>query len=169
MGRPHSPQRRAPRFAYHVRLRHSLAASRLHAAGREHGGVDPATTPRYDHLTLADRRRAPPRPTTALAPRCPSGRSERRPNNLGPRFVQLSVTHLWHKSFRPMRPMCTQCGRNGRSGRWRTYLARLPKVEGLVDFTVRGGSSPLGAHGKALEMGTFQGPCGAFVSTYARV
>jgi len=33
---------------------------------------------------------------------------------------------------------------NGRSGRGRTHMARANKVEGLVDLTVRGGSSPLG-------------------------
>jgi hypothetical protein len=32
---------------------------------------------------------------------------------------------------------------NGRSGRGRTHMAWANKVEGLVDFTVRGGSSPL--------------------------
>jgi hypothetical protein len=35
-----------------------LAASRLHAAGREHRGIDPATAPGYDHLIFADQHRA---------------------------------------------------------------------------------------------------------------
>jgi hypothetical protein len=37
-----------------------------------------------------------------------------------------------------------KAAQNGRSGRCCTYLRRMYEVEGLVDFTVRGGSNPLG-------------------------
>jgi hypothetical protein len=45
-----------------------------------------------------------------------------------------------------------QVGRSGRS--WK-HLPAPPKVEGLVDFMVRGGSSPLGRTGKAPLDGAF--------------
>jgi hypothetical protein len=69
MGRPHRPQRRTSQIAHHMRVRSGLAASRLHTAGRKHRASHPATTPRHDHLIVADRcQRNKPRPAPPSPP-----------------------------------------------------------------------------------------------------
>ena len=82
----------------------------------------------------------------------PSGvRSERTRAGRGavpkPVFFALGRACAWQHRGNSRRSRCVRCvwktGRSGRFGRWRTYLAGVYKVEGLVGFTARGGSSPL--------------------------